>query len=421
MTHLPLDTNLVNPDLIPTLGGPPHQLFDAWRQTDPVHWNPAPGQDAYDPPMPGASLTQGFWTLTRYQDVWDVSRDQVLFTSHDGTPVIWDFDAERLATQQAGMMGMPPAQHTKVKRLVMPPFAPRELAALEPEIKKVAGEIVDAVAGQGHCEFIFDVASKLPVHTFCKLVGIPDTLKERVAELGNAAADIESGYGDGSDELSPVMQLFALALELAEEKRRNPDGYMLSRLVNGDVDGEKLDDMEISMFVVVLSIAGHETTRNTAAHFLRLMNEYPKQYDLLRSDLERYLPNAIDEVLRFSPPVIKFRRTVTQDTVIGDQPVKKGDKIYLSYPAANRDPAVFDNPHVFDITRENANKHLSFGTGPHICLGARLAHMQLKALLTEIVTRIPDIRIDGELTWLRSIWFNGIMKMPVAFTPEPRS
>ena len=167
-----------------------------------------------------------------------------------------------------------------------------------------------------------------------------------------------------------------------------------------------------------MSIAGHETTRGTAVHFIRLMNEYPDQYELLRSNVDQYLPNAIDEVLRFSPPVIKFRRTVMKDTELGGQPLKKGDKVYLSYPAANRDPDVFESPHSFDITRGNARKHLSFGTGPHVCLGARLAHMQLNALLKEIVTRIPDMHPVGDKEMLRSIWFNAVVNMPVEFTPE---
>ncbi len=416
MTALPIDTNLANADLIPNLGGPPHELFAKWRAQDPVHWNP-PSPD-YGTDMIGASLSKGFWVLTRYQDVYDVSRNQELFTSHDGSPVIWDFEPEQLAIQQAGMMGMQAEQHAKVKRLVMPPFSPKELKAFEPDIERVAAEIIDDVAHKGSCEFVFDVASKLPVYTFCKILGVPDERRDEVYKLGNATADVENRRG-ASDE-APVFQLFAIAQELSEEKRRNPDNSMLSRFVNGEVDGEKLDEMNINMFFVTLSIAGHETTRGTAGHFIRLMNEYPDQYEVLLSDLDTYLPRAIDEVLRYSPPVIKFRRTATADTKIGDQEIKAGDKIYLSYPAANRDPEVFEDPDRFDITRENAGKHLSFGTGPHVCLGARLAQIQLRALLKQVYTRIPDIRISGEMEMMRSIWFNAILKMPVTFTPEKR-
>lgn len=414
MQTLPTDTNLIDPDLIPNEGGPPYALFADWRQNDPVHWNPP--EPSYGTNLTGASIEQGFWVLTRHQDVFDVSRDPHTFSSHEGGPVIWDFEPEQLMMQQAGMMGMEPARHAQVKRLILPPFAPRELSAFEPEIQAVAKEIVDEFSHKGACEFVFDVASRLPVYTFCKLLGVPDEMREAVYKLGNAAADLENYQPD--DEMPPTLGLFQIAAQLTEQKKETPDNSMLSRIIHGDVDGEKLDEMNINMFFVTLSIAGHETTRATAAHFIRLMHEYPDQYELLRSDLGKYLPGAIDEVLRFSPPVVKFRRTATKDTEIGGQKITKGDKLYLSYPAANRDPAVFDNPDVFDITRENASKHLAFGTGPHVCLGARLAHMQLKALLTEIITRIPDIHPTGDMKMLRTIWFNGIIDLPVAFTPE---
>ncbi len=413
MATLPIDTNLIDPDLIPSQEGPPHALFDAWRETDPVHWNPPPAH--YESPMPNATIDKGFWVLTRYQDVWDVSRNQALFSSHEGGPIIWDFEGDSLAMQQANLMGMEPQQHAQMKRLVIPPFAPRELTAFEPEIEQAAKEIVDSVADKGRCEFVFDVASKLPVYTFCKLVGVPDALRDQVFTLGNKLADTENR---SAEEAPAIYELFAICDQLSAEKRENPDDSMLSRLIHGEVDGEKLDQLSLNMFLVTMSIAGHETTRSTAAHSIRLMNEYPDQYELLKSDLDQYLSGAIDEVLRFSPPVIKFRRTAMEDTEIGGQAVHKGDKVYLSYPAANRDPAVFEDPHRFDITRANAGKHLAFGTGPHVCLGARLAKIQLEALLKEIITRIPDIHPDGEKEMLRSIWFNAIINMPVAFTPE---
>jgi len=412
MNSFSKDTNLIDPELIPSNGGPPHELFDLWRTAERLHWNPAP--EAYVSPMPGASVSQGFWVLTRHQDVYEASRNQSLFSSHDGGPIIWDFEPDSLALQQANIMGMKPADHAAVKRLVVPAFGPKELQAFYPEVDRVAREIVDDVAPKGECEFVFDVASKLPVYTFCTLMGIPKEQHEKVFQLGNAAADTENP--NRSDETnSAPLQLMAMAAELAEQKRQQPDNSMFSRLIHGEIDGEKLDEMTINMFFVTLSIAGHETTRSTAVHFIRLMNEHPDQFQLLKSDLDRYLPNAIEEVLRYSPPVIKFRRTATQDTEIGGHPIARRDKIYLSYPAANRDPDVFDNPHQFDITRQNASKHLSFGTGPHVCLGARLARYQLQALLREIFTRIPDIHVAGETQMLNSIWFNAILKMPVAY------
>lgn len=179
-----------------------------------------------------------------------------------------------------------------------------------------------------------------------------------------------------------------------------------------------LSQLYINMLFIVFAVAGHETTRSTAAHFMYLMSAHPTQYQLLLSDIDKHLENAIEEVLRYTSTTTNFRRTATVDTDIGGLPVKKGDKIYLSYAAANRDPAVFDDPDIFDITRANARKHLSFGTGPHVCIGARLARMELQALLKQILIRIPDFQVAGEPEWLRSIWFNAITRLPITFTPE---
>ena len=408
-------TNLVDVDLIPRGKGPPLDLFARGRRDDPVHWNPPPAAGSYVSRMAGTTMEKGFWVLTRYEDVEAVSRDQDLFSSWLGSPIIWDYSGEALELQRAGMMGMEHDRHLRTKRLVTPVFSPKVLRDLEPAIERVAKEIVDKVASAGRCEFVFDVASRLPVYTFCRLLGVPDADRELIFELGNGAADTENG---DSDHQQVVARLMEYATNLAAEKAANPDDSMMSKVVNGEVDGDRLSPTEVAMFFVLLSIAGHETTRSTAVHFIRLMTEHPDQYALLRSDPERYLPNAIDETLRFSPPVIKFRRTATRDTRIGAQDIKSGDKIYLSYPAANRDPEVFADPDRFDIMRKNASQHLSFGVGPHFCLGARLASMQLRHLLLQVINRIPDFRIGGDVTYLRSIWFSAIMNMPLEFTPE---
>lgn len=411
MSVAELTENLLDPGLFPAEQGPPHHLFDKWRAADPVHWNPE--NPEYVNAMPGSSGVRGFWVLTRYKDVFDVSMNQELFSSYENGIVVWDFEGQELERQRSNFMSMKPADHTAVKKVIMPPFMPRALAEIAPVIEKLAAEIVDSIAGEGHCEFVFDVASRLPIVTFCELMGIPEHYRDAVADCGNAMADVENRTNASFD---PTMKLFGIAQELAEEKRRNPDGRLLSAMVNDTT--LNLDPMAINQFFVVFAMAGHETTRSTAAHFINLMNRFPDQYALLRSDFDAHIDNAIDEVLRFTSTTTNFTRTATADTEIGGHAVKRGDKIYLSYAAANRDPAVFEDPHRFDITRANAKRHLAFGAGPHICVGARLAKMQLRALLGQIVSRIPDIRPVGEPEWLRSVWFNAIIRMPVDFTPE---
>ena len=403
--------NLLDPGLFPSEQGPPHHLFDKWRANDAVHWNP-PNHD-YVNAMPRSSGVRGFWVLTRYKDVFDVSMDQELFSSHENGIVVWDFEGEELARQRANFMWMKPTDHGAVKKVIMPPFMPRALNNMAPHIERLATEIVGDIAGRDGCEFVFEVASRLPIYTFCELMGIPEQYREQVADYGNALADVE---GRSSHTLDPTIGLFGIAQELAEEKRRNPDDRLMSAMVNDTT--LNLDPMQINLFFLVFAMAGHETTRSTAAHFFHLMHRHPDQYALLRSDFEAHIDNAIDEVLRFTSTTTNFTRTAMADTEIGGCKVSKGDKIYLSYAAANRDPAVFDDPHCFDITRSNAKRHLAFGAGPHICVGARLAKMQLRALIREVVTRLPDLRLVGEPEWLRSIWFNAIIRMPVAYTPE---
>jgi cholest-4-en-3-one 26-monooxygenase len=411
MSSQMLEDNVLDPDIFPKEKGPPHRLFDAWRASDPVHWNPA--TPSYVTTVPSSSLTKGFWVLTRYQDVFEVSRDRERFSSHEGGFMIWDHDPDELERQRANFMGMQPDHHNAVKQVLMPTFSPKVLQAMLPKVETMARQIVDEIASRGECEFVFEVASKLPVYTFCELMGIPEELRSTVVELGNAMADVE---GAGDRMIESTFKLFAIAEELCARKRQHPDGSLLSTLVHDTTLG--LSQMNINMFFVVFAVAGHETTRSTAAHFLYLMTQHPAQYQLLLSDVDGHLENAIEEVLRFTSTTTNFRRTALVDTEIGGHPVSKGDKILLSYAAANRDPSLFDAPHDFDITRENVRKHIAFGTGPHVCIGARLARMELHALLKQIVTRIPDFRLSGEPEWLRSIWFNAITNLPIKYSAE---
>ena len=407
-----IDVNLADPDLLIKGSGPPFGMLKRWRESDPVHWNPVP--EGYLNPNAQFQMTKGFWVLTRYQDVYDASRQPLRFSSALGGATIWDLEGNWLKAQQAGIMGMDPPKHVRVKSLVVTPFMPRKLDAFTPEIEGVIRDIVDGVAAKGGCEFVFDVASRLPVYTFCVLMGIPPEDRERIFTLGNAMADLENPH----DLRAIHIEMDAYARKLADAKRAAPDETMMSSYANAVVDGEPLSQAEITMFFTTIAIAGHETTRNTATHFVRLMAEYPEQRALLLSDLDRHLPNAINEVLRFWPPVIEFRRTAAEDMELGGKQIRRGDKIYFSYAAANRDPAMFEDPDRFDITRENADKHLSFGIGQHACLGARLAGLQLRLLLKDVYTRIPDIAPVGEAEYLNSIMFNGLRRMPVRFTPE---
>ena len=262
-------------------------------------------------------------------------------------------------------------------------------------------------------EFVFDVAAELPVILMSQLMGVPQDQRLEYSRLGNKVANFEFNPEFQND----IIVLFLFLDELVKTRGDDLDDTMLSKYLHGEVDGRRLTRDEIARFFLTLSIAGHETTRNTTAHFVRLMDEHPDQKELLLEDLDGRLPNAIEEVLRHSPPVMQFCRTATCDVELRGTTIPKGDKVYLSYLSANRDEEVFDDPNRFDIGRPNADAHLAFGTGAHFCLGASLARTQLRCVLGELYRQLPDIELAGPPTPMNSVWFNGINAMPLDVCP----
>jgi cytochrome P450 len=415
MNFKPGDVNLGDPDQLLEVGMPPYEYLAVLRREAPVHWNPPP-----DRPIGGnMPLNTGFWVLSKYEDVSMASRNAEVFSSWLGGPILYDTPENAvpgspysLEGQRAGLMGKDHPDHTAYRKLVSVGFTPKNIAKLEPMIRSHAKRIIDRVRDADDGEFVFTVAAELPMITLCELMGVPRSDWQQLFDWGNKIAAVEDPDIDG---MQTAAELFGYGHQLVEEKRTNPDGSMLSNYANKDVDGERLSDFEINMFFLTLSLAGHETTRNTTAHVIRLLSEFPDQRAVLLEDLAGRLPNAIEETLRFSPPVVQFRRTATQDFELRGVEIKKGDKVYLSYAAANRDEEVFTDPDRFDILRPNAERHLSFGAGPHFCLGSRLARLQLLAILEELLTARPQVHVSGELTKLRSIWFNATTDMPVSY------
>lgn len=407
----PGDLDLADPRNVIRFEGPPNDYFEMLRREAPVHWNEL--TDASRSELP--PMQQGFWVLSKHADVVRASKDHATFSSHLGGPILWDPQDEMLALQRAGMMGMDPPAHSRYRKLVSGGFTPRGVRTLEQAIRSRAAEIVDAVAARGRCDFVRDLGWELPLTTLCEFMGIPLEDREDIFLWSTQAATPESGTPEA--RAAALAALTGYALQLAKQKREAPDDSLISKYANGEVDGESLADIEIAMFFTTLSIAGHETTRNTSNHLMRLLSEHPEQKELLLGDLEALLPNAIDEALRHAPPVMQFRRTVAADLELRGQKLRVGDKVCLSYVSANRDEEVFDDPNRFDITRHNAREHLAFGSGNHFCMGAQLARMQLQALFGEILARLPDIHLAAPPERMLSLWFNGIERMEVAYTP----
>ena len=386
-------------------GGFPHDYFKMLRAEVPVCWHPE-----RDGP--------GHWVITRYDDLKQASRNPQIFSSWLGGTTVRDMP--NIEQSRALMLNMDPPQHAKYRRLVQRGFTPRVIQQLEPHIRELAASIVDRVARRGECEFVSEVAAELPMQVICELMGVPEEDRQAVYDLSNrliGADDPDFGQGF-SDGIQASIEMFMYASKLSERARRSPGTDIISTLVSADVDGDKLSDLDFNSFFLLLAVAGNETTRTATSQGTRLLAEHPDQRErLLRNPA--LLPAAVEEIVRYTSPVMYFRRTAMQDTELHGQPIRAGQKITMWYPSVNRDEAVFPDGDSFDVGR-SPNEHLGFGVGEHFCLGASLARLELNIAFEELLKRLPDIQIDGPVRLLRSNLIDGIKEMRVRFTPEGR-
>jgi len=397
--------------------GFPHHYFDVLRRESPVHWQPAPPPERQHRSL--MPVREGFYAITRYDDIANVSRSPDLYSSELGGTNLWDPEPAQLDALRNFMLNMDPPKHAKYRRIVSRTFTPRAVQQIEPAIRRHARRIVDEIARHGECDFVTGLACELPLVLICEFLGFPQEDRHRVFDWSNRMIGFDDPeyQADVGDREAAATELYLYANEIAAQKRGQPDETLVSKLVNGDVDGEKLTEHEFNSFVLLLAVAGNETTRNATSHGMRLLSEHPEQYDIVRSDPERFLPTLIEEVLRFSPSVIHFRRTVTKETELRGVRMAAGTKVALFYGSANRDESVFPDPHSFDVTRD-PNPHLAFGVGEHFCLGASLARMQLRTIFNEVVTRLPDMHVAEPPRRLRGNFIDGIKEMRVRYTPE---
>ena len=388
--------------------GLPVEEFAALRRTAPVWWN------EQDPANAGGFDDGGYWVISRHAHIREISRDPQAWSSHDNGCVMRyanDVSSDEMEAAKVLMHNSDPPVHTRLRKLVSRMFTPRNIAALEAGLTAEARRIVAAAATKDEGDFIEDIAHQLPMKAIADLVGFPAEDHEQLFQWSNAVMAAEDpAFTD--DPRVAMVELMGYSYVLAEQRKKDPRDDIITRLVTAGEDGDQLTEMEFGYFILLLVTAGNETTRNATALGMQAMLEHPAQWDLYR----RCRPvTAADEVIRWSSPVNAFQRTATHDTEVGGVKIRQGQRVGLFYGSANYDEDVFDDPFSFNIQR-NPNPHLGFGgTGPHYCIGANLARLELTVMFNAIADLIPDIEMTDRPTRAHSGWINGISTMPVRF------
>ncbi len=378
--------------------GFPHDVFRELRRAAPVYWHEGDYQGG-----------RGYWIISRYDTIKSISRQPLLFSSAAGTSV------EERGTDFVSMISMDPPDHRRYRALVSSGFTPRRISEQEPHHREIVKAILDGVIERGHCDFVVDVAAELPLRVIAELLGVPQAACHDIFDWSNRMIGSQDPeYVVSLEEAtSAAQEMYVYANGLAEERLAEPQHDLMSAILHGEVDGSRLSIMEFDSFFLLLAVAGNETTRNLISHGMLLLLEHPEALAKLRAD-RGLVPGAVEEMLRYRSPVIYMRRTALEDTELEGQRIRKGDKLLLYYPSANRDEAVFPAPDVFDIERRD-NHHLAFGVGEHFCIGTHLARLETRVMFEGILERMHDIELSGPVSYLRSNLIDGIKHMPIKF------
>lgn len=401
----------------------PHEERDAafavLRRENPVPWSRPADSDL----LPPEQNLKGFWSLTKHEDIRFASRHPEIFSSAEGITVE-DFPVEiRMMSQSFIAMDAP--RHTQLRGITLDAFKPRNMLRLQDWIQGHARDLISEISHLGEGDFVELVSVKLPGRIFGSFFGLPPgemhekTINAAQRTLGWTDPEVRGDLTAIELFAGAVMDLHETVTALLPERRANPGDDLLSWMVQAEFDGEKMTDDELKAFFTLLAVAANDTTRHASAHAILAFSQFPEQRDLLVADVEGRVDTAVEEVLRWSSPLVHMRRTAVQDVTLRGSEIKAGDKVVLWYSSANRDEDIFDDPFKFDISR-NPNPHIAFGGGgTHFCLGAALARTMLRSLLTEVYTRIPDI-CAPEPRFQVANFINGINSLPATWTPERR-
>lgn len=377
-----------------------------WLQDNaPVYWHDEPG---------GA----GFWAVTTAALVKEASVRPQIFSNRFGM-TMYDVDEADLGAVQHLMMYMDPPRHTQYRKLVNSEFTPRGAARWASLIDRLADEIVDQICEAGECELMTEVAGLLPSYVVAELLGVPHRDGVRLYELTEIMHSAQDAVSD-EHRAAARDEMLQFGIDLRATKLHRPDQSLASRLVHAEVDGHRLDDVDFSMFILLLVNAGGDTVRNLLGGAVLTLFEQPDAKARLIADTAALMPKAVEEFLRYQSPVVFMRRTALQDVRLSEVNIAAGDKVLLYFGAANRDPAVFANPDDFILDR-HPNAHMAFGAGgPHFCLGAHFARIEISAMMTRLLTRLPNLELVGEPTWLASNFISGPTQVDLRFTPSPK-
>jgi cytochrome P450 len=317
------------------------------------------------------------------------------------------------------MLTSDPPYHTRLRRIINREFTPKSAERLRPRIEELAARIVDEVVERGECDFMADIAGQMPSYVIAELMGIPLEDGRRLYNLTETIHAAPGSVPEGAG-LGAVLEMFNYAREVAEAKRSTPGHDLATKILEAEVDGHRLDDIDFNLFFLLLIDAGGDTTRNLLGGGLLALFEHPDQRARLQADIDGLLNPAVEEMLRWVSPVIYMRRRATRDVELRGEQIKEGDKVVMYYGSANRDDGAFAEAGTFDVGR-TPNDHIAFGGGgPHFCLGAHIARVEIQAILSEVLRRLPDIEPAGEPSWLASNFISGPKHLPVRFTAGRR-
>ncbi len=401
------DFDFLDPDL--ARDGLPVAEFAELRSSEPIHWVEVP-EGA------GGFGDKGYWLLTKHADVKEVSRRSDIFSSwQNGVIPVWpkDMPFEKIEMQRSVMLNMDAPHHTRLRKIISRGFTPRAIGRLEEELARRAQSIAKAAAAEGSGDFVEQVSCELPLQAIAGLLGVPQEDRDKLFRWSNEMTGADDPeYADIDPEQSSL-DLIVYAMAMADERAKHPTDDIVTELIKADIDGEKLSDDEFGFFVIMLAVAGNETTRNSITHGMIAFANNPDQWELFKKERPA---TAVDEIVRWATPVTSFQRTATEDTELSGVQIKKGQRLAMSYRSANFDEEVFEDPYKFDILRD-PNPHVGFGgTGAHYCVGANLARMTINLIFNAVADHMPDLKPIGEPERLRSGWLNGIKHWQMDYT-----